>query len=151
MPLRLTPLLLALLLIGCPTSGTGSDDDDVGSTDCSDISAAQNPPEVELTAPPQSTIYSDGDTINFLGTATDEGTDPSDLEFEVLQMINVTPEDLGITIDAPASDGSLAFSLEAGDLGQGEHVIRLRATDPDGCQGADERFFCIDTADCVSN
>jgi hypothetical protein len=151
MVLRLALGLLLLPLIGCPSTGTSDDDDTGSSGDCSDLEAAQNPPEVTLTAPPQSEIYTAGDSIPVLGTVTDEDTDPGDLSLELLEVINVTPEDIDIDLPDVGNDDSISFSIPAGTLEQGQHVIRLRVTDPDGCQGTDDRFFCIDTADCVDN
>ncbi len=151
MALRIALFALLLPLVGCPSTGATDDDDTGGSTDCSDLEAAQNPPEVTLTAPPQSEIYTAGDSIPFLGTVIDEGTDPGDISLELLDVIDVTPEAIDFDLPSVGSDDSISFSLPADALSSGQHVIRLRATDPDGCQGADDRFFCIDTADCVEN
>jgi hypothetical protein len=150
MALRASLCLLLLPLIGCPTAAP-SDDDDVMGTDCSDITAAQNPPSVILTAPPQSEIYAASDSIPVLGTVTDAGTDPTDIGLELLEVINVTPEVIDVELPELGSDGSLSFSIPGDTFDAGQHVIRIRATDPHGCQGSDDRFFCVDTADCVDN
>ncbi len=150
MALRFALCLLLVPLLGCPTGGT-TDDDDTVSSDCTDITAAQNPPEVTLTAPPQSQIYAASDSIPVLGTVTDEGTDPADLGLELLDVINVTPEAIDIALPDVGTDDSISFSIPGGTFSMGQHVIRLRVTDPDGCQGVDDRFFCVDTADCVDN
>ena len=105
MPLRSALTLLCLLLVGCPTTDEPSDDDDAGSTDCSDLEAAQNPPEVELTAPPQSEIYPGADSISVLGTVTDEGTDPEDIALELVDVINVTPEALEVDLPPVGANG----------------------------------------------
>lgn len=151
MTLRLALSLLLLALCGCPTTVSPVDDDDSGPRDCTDIEAAQSPPQVELTAPPQSDIFASTDSVNVLGTVADEGTDPGDIFLELLDVTNVTPVAIDIDLPAVGDDGSIGFTIPAGTFETGPRVIRLRATDPDGCQGHDDRFFCVDTVDCVEN
>ncbi len=149
MNLRLPLLLLASsLLVGCPSV---DDDDDSRATDCSDLAASQYPPELGLTAPPNSTIYAGTDEIPVIGNVTDEGTDSADLELELFDVINVEPEPLDVSLPVPDGSGDFSFSIPAGVLDQGEHVLRLLATDPDGCTGYEEAFVCIDTADCLGS
>lgn len=151
MALRFVLSLLLVALCGCPTSVTPVDDDDSSPTDCSDIGAGQNPPEVVLTAPPQSEIFAATDNLSVIGSVRDEGTDPADIALELLDVTDVTPAAIDLDLPEIGSDDSISFVIPGGTFEMGPRVIRLRATDPDGCQGFDDRFFCIDTADCVEN
>ncbi len=149
MHLRLLLLLIASsLLAACPAVG---DDDDSRSTDCSDLAASQYPPELGLTAPPNSTIYAGTDEIPVIGNVVDEGTDAADLLLELFDVINVEPEPLDVELPVPDGSGDFSFSLPGGTLEQGEHVLRLLATDPDGCTGYEEAFVCVDMADCLGS
>lgn len=146
MTLRFHLLLLAWsLIVACPEAN----DDDSRSTDCTDLAAMENMPEVTLSAPPSSTIYSISDDIPVIGTVADEGTAPTDIGLELFDVIDVEPEPVDVDVPTADASGGFSFSIPGDDLGQGQHVLRLLATDPDGCTGWEEVFFCIDTVDCL--
>jgi hypothetical protein len=145
MPLRLLPLVAALLS-GCPTPG--DDDDTSSSGDCTDIQEAQDPPRVDIQDPSNQTLFALGDTINFVAEVADGGSALEDIGVELFDVINVQREAIAADPGSPSADGDIAFSLAAADVGAGQHVLLLVVTDTDGCEGSDDVYVCVDTADC---
>lgn len=85
-------------------------------------------PTVEITAPEDGASFAPGETITFLGDATDETTPADDLSFAWSSDLD------GALAGAISGDGQSALVTAA--LSTGVHVITLTATDTDGDAGA---------------
>lgn len=149
MPPRLALILLAsLALSACPAV---DDDDATNAGDCSDLAATVNPPVMNLTAPADSTIYALTDDIPVIGTVSDEGTEPGDLDLDLFDVIDIEPERVDVELPDIDGSGGFSFSIPAGTLVGERHVLRMVVIDPDGCTDSEEAFVCIDTTDCLGS
>jgi hypothetical protein len=146
-------LLLALIVLPATLAltacTTGDDDDNAG--DCTDLTAAANPPTITTSAPNDGAIFAAGDSINVVANVSDPNADATDLSVELSDVINVTPEDIGVPAATPDADGRVAFSIPGGTFDEGDHVLRVEVVDPDGCTANDEILICIDTQSCPSS
>ena len=101
--------------------------DDAGST-CSASTTVRiaEPPFVRITSPPPGEEFNDGETVTFIGTATDNEDANDTLSVSWESSLDGT-----FNTGAPDSSGSVAASQV---LTVGDHEIRLIVTDSDGMQ-----------------
>ncbi len=134
-----------LLLSGCvtPVNGSGPYVDE-----CSDAAGATRAPEVEITSPDNAEAFASSSSINWVISLSDEDSELSELEVELLDYSSGTPEDIDVSVPSADSSGRITFSMAASLLASGQNPVRARATDPDGCFGEDDVLVCIDQDTC---
>ena len=95
------------------------------------------PPQVTIQEPAAGAQFEAGRTINFRAEATDELTQPADLQVEWRSNLEA-----GIlSVDPPMDDNITQFSTNM--LSVGEHVITLTVTDEDGDSSQDNAIIEI--------
>ncbi len=143
LPLLLSALFAASLLVGCPP---GQDDDDA-TAECNPV-AGDAAPEVTIQDPANSLELEADDPINWVVLVDDEDSDVSELVLEAVDMSNGTEQELEggeFDIPSPGGDGRVTFSMPQPDtLGTGVVTIRIWAEDSIGCAGNDQVVLCID-------
>jgi hypothetical protein len=112
---------------------TGTVTDTDGATDSQSVDivllSQNDPPQVAITSPADGAVVSEGEDVDFVGTAFD---DSGAANLEV-----VWSSSLSGTLNAlpPSSSGLLGFTLPG--MAVGEHVITLTATDEGGLEATD--------------
>ena len=133
----------ALLLCACAGTGVGPYVDE-----CSDAAGATHAPLVDITSPDNAEAFASSDSISWVISVTDEDTDVSDLQVELVDYSSGTPEDIDVSVPSPDSYGRITFSMSAALLSAGQNPVRARATDPDDCFGEDDVLVCVDQDTC---
>lgn len=139
--------LAALICAHAALLACAADDDD-GIGDCGSLAAAADLPEVTFSAPAQQALFGAGDAIEVRGSVSDGRTAAAELTVILQDTVDVTPVDLDVEVGAPGADGTVTATVPAGTLDAGPHVLRLLATDADGCQGNDTVVVCVAQANC---
>ncbi len=129
----------AALLVGCPVT----DDDDVGSGECTNFSGHAFP-DVVIDAPVDGSNFTAGDSLNFVVVVTDEDSDVTRMDMVAEDTIDNSAELIDVDVPAPDDQGRSAFTIAYDDLGQGAHTVRISATDTDGCKSDDSVVVCLD-------
>ncbi len=133
--------------------GEGIDDDDT-STGC-DLFGGDQEPTVEIDAPDNGLMVGVEDAINWLVRVEDPDSEVEEITFMPVDMSNGTAVEIDFTLPSPDSDGRAEFSLSGDTLGSGVVVVRIVATDADGCkcgpENCDQVALCIDVpiSDCT--
>ncbi len=137
--------VVPLLLGGCagPATGSGPYVDE-----CSDAAGATRAPEVEITSPDNAEAFASSNSSNWVISVSDEDSELSELEVELLDYSSGTPEDIDVAVPSADSSGRITFSMAASLLSAGQNPVRARATDPDNCFGEDDVLVCIDQDTC---
>ncbi|MGM0484842.1 MAG: SUMF1/EgtB/PvdO family nonheme iron enzyme, partial [Candidatus Krumholzibacteriota bacterium] len=116
--LLIIPLLITAILTSC------TEEEEVNVP-------VDNTPDVEITSPPDGSLYMFGDTVQFSGTATDEeeGALPDSV--------------MAWTSDQDSLLGT-GRSFSRNDLSVNTHVIELKATDSSGKSGTDHVTITVE-------
>jgi len=96
------------------------------------VLGALSAPTVTITDPANGSLFAPGEQITFQGEATDNNTDPGDIDFEWISSID------GPVPDSEDFDDDGRSLWMTDSLSPGTHVITLRATDIDGEVGQDQ-------------
>ncbi len=92
-----------------------------------------NPPTIEITGPAEGRRYYTDVPLHFTAQVSDSESDPGELS--VVWDSNVQGE---LTIDAPSSSGAIEGDVY---LTEGDHIITVRAEDPQGNTDTDSIFL----------
>ncbi len=135
--LRFLPLVaLGLSLCGCPTGG--GDDDDAANCSSGGI------PDLTVVSPDTATYFDADDLISWALTVTDVDTPAEDLEIRLQDNSNSLGVDLDVDVPTPNGNGQTTLTMPANLLENGQAVVRVVVSDPDGCSTNDQILLCID-------
>ncbi|MEC7988033.1 MAG: hypothetical protein VX278_22890 [Myxococcota bacterium] len=115
--------------------------EDDGGGECTDILLlnVQSPPNVSITSPVASSVYSEGNSIPFVGLVSDSFETPDQLALTWNSDVD------GIFSSAPA-DASGVVSFSYGQLSAGSHTLTLQATNASGASDSDSVSISINGA-----
>ena len=117
--------------------------DELGET-CTDnvLVVIGSPPSVQIDAPTDGSILSEGSVVTFTGTVSDpEDTAP---------ILNIEwTSSLDGVLDTTAASGSGATSFSLSNLSAGTHTVQLSATDSDSLSASDSIAITINTPPSV--
>jgi hypothetical protein len=117
-------------------SATDSDDETTTASVTFEIAGPLGPPTVEITAPDDGSSFGHGESITFVGIASDETTPADDLTF-------AWSDDVDGALDGAITGGGQSAVLTDA-LSIGEHNVTLSVTDGDGEVGTDTIHITVE-------
>lgn len=133
-------LVAALGLLVCACPGDGDDDSGAGDDDTSaDPCAGAGTPTVSIDQPSNASSFADGETIHFQAQVADDADPPASLDVTWTDKIDGVETEF----QAPDPDTNGVITFQSDDFTTGTHIIKLTATDSDGCEGSEDSSFSV--------
>jgi len=128
---------LGLLLSACPSNGdddSGAGDDDTAADPC-----VAGSPVVVFNQPSNGAGFDEGEMVHIQVSVTDDHDSPTALDLVWTDKV----DDVETEFYTPVPDANGVINLERDNFSVGIHIIKLTATDSDGCEGLEDTSFSV--------